>query len=139
MNERQHRVAFLRRRRGRRRGGFVLILVVTAIAVMGTMMFALTGLSNTMLFESDTAYLEACERDLAASGLAWAKWDIRSRRREVSEAAIELDVADMGIDGASLSVTVGVPMGQGAEVQVKSQCSCRRRILRRSEKYRIKL
>jgi hypothetical protein len=129
----------LRRRGEGRRGGFVFMLVVTAMAVIGMMMFALTALSNTMLFESDTAYLEGCERDLVLSGLGWAEWNIRNRRREVSETTIELDVGDMGIEGASLSVAVGVRGGQEAEVEVKTLCSHRRRTLRHSEKYRIRL
>ncbi|MHC4665798.1 MAG: hypothetical protein ACYS9T_07560 [Planctomycetota bacterium] len=138
-NERQQKRRALRWRGEGRRGGFVFILVVTAMAVIGTMMLALTALSNTMLFESDTAYLQASERDLALSGLGWAEWNIKNRRKEVSERTTELDVGDMGIDGASLSVSIGVPGGQEVEVQVKTMCSHRRRTLRHSEKYRIKL
>jgi len=36
-------------------------------------MLVLAGGANTMLFQSDTAYLQAVERNLVASGLAWAK------------------------------------------------------------------
>ncbi len=56
-----------------RQNGFVLILVITAIAAIGAEMFVLTGGANTMLFQSDTAYLQAVERTLVAIGLAWAK------------------------------------------------------------------
>jgi hypothetical protein len=52
-----------------RQKGFALVLVITAMAVIGLEMYVLTGGSNTMLFQSDTAYLEACKRNLITSGL----------------------------------------------------------------------
>ena len=50
--------------------GFVLVLVITVIAVVGIQMFALAGIANTMQFQSHTAYLRACERNLLAT-LLW--------------------------------------------------------------------
>ena len=59
-----------------RRNGFVLILVVVIIAAFGLEMFVLAGASNTILFQSDSAYLNAVEHNLMESGLAWAKKNI---------------------------------------------------------------
>ena len=53
--------------------GFVMILVIMALAAIGVVMFVLTDDANTMIFESDTAYLRATQRNLTASALAWAR------------------------------------------------------------------
>ncbi len=82
-----------------RQKGFVLILVITAMAVIGLEMYVLTGGANTMLFQSDTAYLKACKRNLVTSGLAWAKQNIRNNNRETFEKTVELDVSKMNIRG----------------------------------------
>ncbi len=102
-----------------RQKGFVLILVITAMAIIGLEMYVLAGGANTMLFQSDTAYLKACERNLITSGLAWAKQNIRNNSRENFEKTVELDVSKMpsnagfrlkpavgGIRGSTLIVTI---------------------------------
>ena len=41
------------------KSGFVLILIIAVIAVVGLEMFVLTGGSNIMLFQADIAHLRA--------------------------------------------------------------------------------
>lgn len=119
--------------------GFILIYVVVAIALIGVMMTVLTSSTNQILFQSDTAYLQACERNLVSSGLAWAKRNIKNESRENFNRTIELDVTSMKVGGAILSVNIDVRKDQEAEVQINTSCSRIRRILRHSEKYRIVL
>jgi len=119
--------------------GFVLILVVTVIAAIGVEMFVLTGLAKTMLFESNTAYLQAVERSLTASGLAWAERNVKNQSREILNKTVELDVTNMNIYSSTLTVTVGVPTDKEAEVQINTSCSCGRRTFRQDNKYRIEL
>ena len=123
------------RMRNLREDGFALVLVVMAIALVGLEMFVLTGGSNTMLFQSNTAYLQACERNLVASGLAWAKRNIEDERS--SAGTVDLNVAAMNVRGATLSVTIGTPRDKEADVQINTSCSRGRLTLRHNDKYRI--
>ncbi len=136
-----------------RQKGFVLILVITAMAIIGLEMYVLTGGANTMLFQSDTAYLEACKRNLITSGLAWAKQNIRNNSRETFEKTVELDVSKMpgnagfrlkpavgGIRGSTLIVTIrGLPTGEEPQAQINTRVSRGRRTLRGDGKYKIRL
>lgn len=119
--------------------GFVLILLVVAIALIGAEMIVLTGSANKILFQSDTAYLQACERNLATSGLAWAKRNIKNEGKETFDRPIELDVSSMSIHGATLSVNIVTAKDEEAEVQINTSCSHDRRTLRHNDKYRIRL
>jgi len=135
-----------------RQKGFVLILVITAMAVIGLEMYVLTGGANTMLFQSDTAYLKACERNLVTSGLAWAKQNIRNNSRENFEKTVELDVSKMpgnagfrlkpavgGIRGSTLIVTISMPTGEEPQAQINTRVSRGRRTFRGDGKYKIRL
>ncbi len=121
------------------KNGFVLILVVAAIALIGAEMIVLTSSANQILFQSETAYLQARERNLVTSGLAWAKRNIKSEGKQNFDRTIELDVSSMSIHGATLSVNIAALKDEEAEVQIDTSCSHDRRTLMHSEKYRIKL
>lgn len=122
-----------------RQNGFVLILVITAIAIIGLEMTVLTDSANTMLFQSDTAYLKACERNLTASGLVWAKRNILNNLRETFDKTVELDVSKMDIRGSSLNVTISIPTNDEPQAQINTSCSRGRRTLREDKKYKINL
>ena len=124
------------RKMGTRQNGFVLILVIMAVAAIGAEMFILTDIAKTMLFESNTAYLEACSRNLAASGLAWAERNSKNETKEIVDKTIKLDVTNMDIRGAALSVIIGTPRDKEVEVQINTFCNRGRRTLSRSGKYR---
>ncbi len=123
----------------RRPDGFALVLVITAMAVIGLEMHVLTSGANTMLFQSDTAYLKACERNLVTSGLAWAKQNIRNNSRETFEKTVELDVSKMNIRGSTLSVTINIPTGEEPQAQINASCSRGRRTFKHDGKYKIRL
>ncbi len=122
-----------------RQKGFVLILVITAMAIIGLEMYVLAGGANTMLFQSDTAYLKACERNLITSGLAWAKQNIRNNSRETFEKTVELDVSKMNIRGSTLIVTISVPTGEEPQAQISTRVSRGRRTFRGDGKYKIRI
>ena len=117
--------------------GFVMIIVIAAMAVIGMAMYLLANDSNIMLFQSNTAYLRAVERNLTASGLAWAKQNIKNQNNEAFDKSIELDVADMNIRESSLTVFIHAPTDKEPEVQINTSCSRSRRILTNNNKYRI--
>jgi hypothetical protein len=120
-----------------RQNGFALVLVVVAIVVVGLEMFVLAGGANTMLFQANTAYLQACERNLVASGLAWARRNIEGE--ETFDKTVELDVTALSIraEGATLSVTVDTPRDKELQVRINTSCSRSRLTLRHNEQYRI--
>jgi len=122
-----------------RQNGFVLVLVIVAIAVIGIQMSVLADIANTMQFQSQNAYLKACERNLLASGLVWAKENARKKSSEIFNRTIQLDVSKLNIRDSALSVTANIASDEEAEVQIYTTCSRSRQTLRETGKYRIKL
>ena len=53
--------------------GFVMLFVIVILALIGMYMIVLASDANIFGFQADRAYLEACQQNLTASGLAWAK------------------------------------------------------------------
>jgi Tfp pilus assembly protein PilX len=122
-----------------RQKGFVLIVVVVLVVSAAGELLVLVGLGKTMLFQTQAAHLEAVERNLAASGLAWAKHNVRKQRREGSDKAIELDVTNMNARKSTLTVTMRIPRDKGASVQINTSCSRGKYTVRRSKDFHIKL
>jgi hypothetical protein len=122
-----------------RQNGFVLLLVIIAIAMVGAASYVLAGGTNTMLFQSDTVYLQACERNLRASGLAWAKQNIKNRNQGSFNKMIELDTANLGIRSSSLNVFISISQDKQAEVRINTSCSRASRTFKRNNRYIIEL
>ncbi len=122
-----------------RKNGFVLVLVITAMVIIGLEMHVLSSGANTMLYQSDRAYLEACKRNLITSGLAWAKRNIRNNSIETFEKSIELDVGNLNIRDSSLIVTINIPTNEEPQAQINVSCSRSRRTLKSDKKYQIRL
>jgi hypothetical protein len=122
-----------------RQNGFVLILVIVAIAVIGVQMSVLADIANTMQFQSQNAYLKACERNLLASGLVWAKKNVREKGSEIFDRTLQLDVSKLNIRDSALAVTANIVSDEEAEVQIYTSCSRSRQTLRETGKYRIEL
>jgi len=118
--------------------GFVLLLVIALLAVIGLELFVLADGSNTMLFQTDTAYLQAVESNLVWSGLAWARRNIRDENKEIFDKTIELDITNMNVRDADLIVTTGVP-SEEVQLRLSTSCSKSGRILRSDDKYEIRL
>jgi hypothetical protein len=117
--------------------GFVMILVITMIALIGVVMFVLTEDAKTIMFQSDTAYLEAVERNLAASGLAWAKKNVKNEKKKIFNKTINLNISDMNIRNANLSIAIGSAENNKVEVELTSSCGRARRTFSHHDKYKI--
>jgi len=117
--------------------GFVMILVIMALAAIGVVMFVLTDDSNTMIFESDTAYLRATQRNLTASALAWARHNIKDDSTQAFEKPVELDVAGLGRSASALTVSVGSADNGKPQVQITTSCTRKRRTLKSNTKHII--
>jgi hypothetical protein len=121
-----------------RQSGFVLLLVIMIVAVIGIEMFVLAGGSNTMLYQADAAYLEAVQQNLIASGLSWAEHKVKSENQQAAGKTVELDISSMKVRDGTLSVTILAPEGKEPQVQVGTSCSRARQTLRHTGKYKFK-
>lgn len=122
-----------------RNKGFILTLVIITIILIGIMMTILTEGAKTIVFQSNNAYLEALEQNLTASGLAWAKHNIKDKNIETFSKDITLDVTNMNVQNATLSVVIVTIKDDKAEVELSTSCSRGRRILKHHDKYIIKI
>jgi len=122
-----------------RNNGYILILVIMAILLIGAVIFVLTEGANTLLFQSDTAYLEAVERNLVTSSLAWTKQNIKADLEGAFYKTIGLDVTDLNIPDANLSIVIGPGRDEEVEVEVSTSCSRGRQTFRHRDKYKIRV
>jgi len=122
-----------------RQKGFALVLVIIALAIIGLEMHVLSIGANTMLYQSNRAYLEASKRNLITSGQAWAKRNIRNNITEAFEKSIELDIDKLNIKDSSLTVTISVPTNKEPQAQINVSCSRSRQTFKSDKKYQIKL
>jgi hypothetical protein len=119
--------------------GFVLVILLAIITLIAVDMYILTSGSNTLLFQTNDAYLRACQQNLIASGLAWVQQNVKHPRREGFGKPLSLDITDMNISRAALSVTVNTPVNGQADVRVDSSVSRNRQRFSSKQKYLIKL
>jgi type II secretory pathway component PulK len=124
--------------KNKREKGFILIFVIILITLIGFVLSFLTTGANTMLYQSNTSYLQACERNLVLSGLEWAKRNIKKENRDIIDKMIELDVTDMDIRDSNLTVTVRTPAKNQPEVQINTSCSRGRKTLKSDDIYKIR-
>jgi hypothetical protein len=121
-----------------RQRGFILIFVIMALIIVGIATFVLTDGANTMLFHADAAYLRAVERNLIASGLAWANEQVSGGRdpSAVGE-SVDLDVTTFGCREARLAVQfLGVQDGK-AGVRIATSCHKGRHTFDASRRFTI--
>jgi hypothetical protein len=116
--------------------GFILMLIVMLIALIGIIVSLLTEASNTMVFQSNKTYLQACERNLIASGLAWSKINLKKESGEIPGEMIELDVTELNIRGSSLTVNLN-PADTRPQVRIRTSCSRGRQTLTSDRTYTI--
>jgi hypothetical protein len=121
----------------RRNQGAVLTLVIVALMLVGVVMFVLTEGANTMLFQADAAYLRAVERNLIASGLAWARERVSSGIGSQVTGPVELSTAAFGSPNARLVVRIAEVQGETAKVHVETSCHKGRRTLRASRMFSV--
>jgi len=121
-----------------RQKGFVLILVIVAVAVIGIQMAVLGDMANTMQFQSNAAYLTACQRNLLASGLVWARENTKSKSSDVFDRTIQLDVSKLNIRDSALDIIMSIASDEEVEAQINTSCSRGRQTLKGTGKYEIK-
>ena len=116
----------------------MLILVIVAVAVIGIQMAVLGDIANTMQFQSNAAYLTACQRNLLASGLVWARENTKSKSSDVFDRTIQLDVSKLNIRDSALDIIMSIASDEEVEAQINTSCSRGRQTLKGTGKYEIK-
>ena len=122
----------------RPRNGFAIILTLVLIVLVGTGVFVLTGVSNTLMFEADYAQVVATERNLTTSGLAWAKLNVPKQTDEDPIGITQLDVEQNVIADANLSVAFEIDEEGKSKVLIKTRCHRGRHTLGNSHKVHLR-
>ena len=119
-----------------RQNGFIMLFIIVILSLIGMYMIVLSSDSNTFVFQADRAYLEACEHNLRASGLAWAKNNAKNGM--AGRSIIELSTTDMAAVGhTTLSLTVSPGKNVKTQIVIETSCSKNRQNLNRSVEYSI--
>ena len=124
------------------RSGIALIIVISLIGLMAITLGYLSHSCRIMLLQTDRLYLKAVERNLTASGLAWAgetvkKTEVRSQKSEDGKKTIDLDANDVGGSQARLSVRIEDVNGPPALVHVQTHVSSARQEVNHSRTFRL--
>jgi len=125
--------------RNRNRKGFLLTFVIVALAMMGMVMYVLTDGATSLLSRADAAYLQAIERNLVASGLAWAQAKIAAGSAATAAEPVELSTASFGAPSAKLTVMIVQVQADRATVRIGTSCTKGRRTLDARRDYTIAL
>ena len=115
--------------------GFILLFVVVILALIGLYMIVLVSDANIFGFQADRAYLEACQQNLTASGLNWAKKNVDTSKTAIGP--IELGTSGMGIKNAVLRVKLTTGEKGKSQVEIETSCSKARQRLSSVKKLAI--
>jgi hypothetical protein len=115
--------------------GFIMLFVVVILALIGMYMIVLVSDASIFGFQADRAYLEACQQNLAASGLNWAKKNAGALKPATSP--VGLDASDMGIKNAALSVKFSAGKKGKYQVEINTSCSKARQRLSSVKKFTL--
>ena len=119
------------------RGGFMLILAVVGVGLVAAAMLILAGLAHSLIFDANQGYLEACNRNLTASALAWAQQNRDKIRDSQEDEPIELDISGLDTADGNLQITVLEPRKRTPRLQINIEYSCRGHEFRRGDIYVI--
>jgi len=112
-----------------------MLFVVVILALIGIYMVILASDANIFGFQADRAYLEACQQNLVASGLDWAKKNADALKPTTG--SVELDTSDMRIKNAALSVKLSAGEKGKYQVEINTSCGKARQRLSSIKKFTI--
>ncbi len=115
-----------------RQKGFVMIFIITLLALIAAEVYVLAGGANVIMFQANNAYLRACERNLAASAAAWAE---KNQNKKNLPGRIELDIKSMDIPRAKLDVSIKKPQNKKTAIEINTSVSYGRNTIRRHYKF----
>jgi len=99
--------------------GFVMIMVIACMSLIGTMLFVLIHGSNNLRLESKHLYFKACQRNLTASGLSWARHQLKIAGKNTA-LNTNLDTKSLGIAGSTLQISIDHVDANSNRAQIKT-------------------
>jgi len=111
-------------RQSRKRKGFILAFIIIILPLIGAEMFVLGRGSYLIMFQADHAFLQASEKNLINSGLAWAQKNAQSENVDIFNKITELPIPLVNCSSTTLRVTV--EKSDNAQPPVKLESSCTR-------------
>ncbi|MDI9431695.1 MAG: hypothetical protein QM570_08260 [Planctomycetota bacterium] len=120
-----------------RRSGFILVYVIMLLAITAVVMLVLTEGSNTMLFQADAAYLQALDRNLAASGLAWARHQATKGEPMATDGPVSLDTKLLGDGRVSMAVEITKRAGDGTDCRIETSVAKGRQSISKAREYTL--
>ena len=119
------------------RSGYTIILAITAVALVSVAVVVLADTSDTLMFDSNLSYLQACDRNLSASALAWAGKHQEKLRDSEPSKGIQLDVTQLEIPAGNLKVAALKAGKKDLSLQIDIQCGRNKIKLKRTHNYLI--
>ena len=107
------------------------------LASISLVIYILTAHARTMLFQSDIAYLRATQRNLTASALAWAGYNIKNQNTEALSKPANLDTMSITTRSATLTITIDAPESGRPQAQITTSTTRKRRTLKSHDKYTL--
>ena len=108
-----------------------------ALGLMAVILLALTTGTQTLLSQADRMYLSAVERNLIASGTAWAAAQLPAGQLTAADQGTPLDAGVLSERPCTLSVRLVNRTDNEAVVDVSTSCSKARWTLTHSHSYAI--
>jgi len=103
--------------------GYVMILTLLCLSLVGMAIVILAAVNSDMVFESNRAYAEASHRNLTASALAWADQN-RDKLSETKEAGIiPLDIETLKVPDGAVTIEPIRKAERPSAVKVSARCS----------------
>jgi len=115
--------------------GFVLLIVIMILGLLGVKLFVMTGSSNKIGFQTNRAFLDAVQQNMISSGIAWTRYNIKRGNIKETGKETRLDTADVGTRDAQLTITIEKITRKRAMVYMDTSCSFGSQSLKNSEKY----
>jgi hypothetical protein len=102
--------------------GFVLLLVLAIISLFTAEMYMLSEDSFSLMFQTNDCFLDAVEKNLVLSGLAWSRENISNDGSKIYDKNIELNLpADFPKD-SELNVFIKESPANPVEVNIDASC-----------------
>ena len=83
-----------------KRKGFIFLILLFLITMVGLCMAILTGISNGLVTDTNTAYLNACQKNMIKSAAAFSMQNSNTP----ADQPIELNISELGKSCESLTI-----------------------------------
>jgi hypothetical protein len=117
--------------------GFTLLLVIMLIPLATAGLLIIGAGSNTMASDTTRAYLQAGERNLAASGKAWVQQAAVTKNAKLQKDRIELDIERLGLIEGNMEISVVEQDVEKVVVEIKTYCARGRKHVRQTHEYTV--